>query len=60
MTQPGIEPQSPGPLVNILPNRPLYIYICVCVWMDICVFEYMGIYWSVNVNEILNILIFFI
>ena len=23
MTQPGIEPRSPGPLVNILPTRPM-------------------------------------
>ena len=23
MTQPGIEPRSPGPLANILPTRPM-------------------------------------
>ena len=26
MTQPGIEPMSPGPLANTLPTRPIYTY----------------------------------
>ena len=29
MTRPGIEPQSPGPLVNILFIRSIYIYIYI-------------------------------
>ena len=53
MTRPGIEPQSPGPLANTLPNRPMsrllytlthththiyiYIYICVCACLCVCV-----------------------
>ena len=31
MTQPGIEPKSPGPLVNTLPTRPIWKFITVFV-----------------------------
>ena len=29
MTQPGIEPRSPGPLANTLLNRPIIIIIII-------------------------------
>ena len=27
MTQPGIEPRSPGPLANTLPTRPMNMFL---------------------------------
>ena len=33
MTQPGIEPRSPGPLAKILIIMPVYIYIYIYIYI---------------------------
>ena len=50
MTRPGIEPGSPGPLANTLPNRPksrLLIRICIDIYMYWYI--YMCVYWFIYV-----------
>ena len=56
MTQPGIEPRSPRPLVNTLPTRPMsrqihiysfihtYIYTCIYIHMYTYLHIYIHIY----------------
>ena len=38
MTRLGIEPWSPGPLVNTLTDRPIYIYIYISSYL--CVYTF--------------------
>ena len=50
MTQPGIEPRSPGPLANTLPTRPMsreymvlrnYFYLLIVAHLQV-VYRFMG------------------
>ena len=67
MTEPGIEPRSPGPSANTLPTRVyiytylyffvyiyIYIYMCVCVRFQFDAYVREHVWHKALVNGVFN------